>query len=88
MCVYIGPIYQVSGTTLASFVIEMHFLKRRRKRKKKKKNIKKKEKEISEFGWKIWQRRGMAVRMLWKKKKGEIPDTSRHKFGDIFQAKW
>lgn len=36
MCIYVGPVHQVSGTTLGSFVIETHFLKRSRKRKKEK----------------------------------------------------
>lgn len=33
------------------------------------------------------KRHGSAY-ALKKKRGGEMPDTSRHKFGDIFQAKW
>lgn len=35
MCIYVGPVHQVSGTTLGSFVIETHFLKSRKRKKEK-----------------------------------------------------
>lgn len=85
MCLYVGPIHQVSGTALGSFVIEMHFLKRRRKRKKEiEKNWKKKSLNLAErkrSGREAWQ----CVCCGEKKKKRKIPDTSLE---TVLQANW
>lgn len=87
MCIDVGPVHQGSGTTLGSFVIETHFLKRRRKRKKEKKereNRKKWKKKCLNLAERKRSGRGDAWQCVCcgKKKKKD----TRHKFGKSFAS--
>lgn len=82
MCLYVGPIHQVSGTVLGSCRIEIHFPKRRRKRTKEKTAKSGKSNLWVGLKGRMWWRSSMAVCMLWEK---NIPDISLEV---VLQPQW